>query len=93
MRASAASLSACGDLFLLDQAVQAAGHGGQALLHGGVGDVDHDDVDARNRAGLRNAIAHGARADDANRGDAHVEYSLQSETTATIVAALARSIG
>ena len=31
-------------------------------------------------------------ADDANRSDAHVEYSLQSETTATIVAALARSI-
>jgi len=63
-----------GELVLLDQAVEAAGDGGQALVHGGVADVDHHDVDAGLRADLRDAVAHGAGADDADgldRGSAH----------------------
>ena len=47
------------------------GDGGQPLVHGRLGDIDHDDADARNGAGLRDAIAHGACAHDADGGDVH----------------------
>ena len=36
-----------------------------------LGDVDHDDVNARHGASLCNAIAHGAGADDADGADVH----------------------
>ena len=62
-------------LLLGDQTVQALADGSQALVHRRLGDVDHDDVDARDGAGLRDAVAHGAGADDANGGDVHAVFS------------------
>jgi hypothetical protein len=47
-------------------------------------------VHARDRAGLRNAIAHGAGADDAYCLDIHIVKPLQSETDPGIVSAFAR---
>jgi hypothetical protein len=59
-------------LFLLDQAVKAARNRRHALLHRRVVDVQHHRRDAHHRAGLRDAIAHGAGADDAYFFDRHL---------------------
>ncbi len=46
-----------------------------AALHGGIRDVDHGDAQARLRAHLRDAVAHGAGTDDADllEGSVHGE--------------------
>ena len=59
-----------GDFFFFDEAVEAGGDGGQAFVDGGLADVDHDDLNAAGGAGLGNAVAHGASANDADGGDA-----------------------
>src|SRR5690606_8961920 len=55
----------------LDQAIERARDGLQALLRGRLVDVLHHRVDARDGAGLRDAVAHGAGADDADGLDCH----------------------
>ncbi|MDT4846273.1 hypothetical protein FQZ97_802890 [compost metagenome] len=67
------------ELFLLDQAVEAARDGGDALVDGGLGHVDHHHVDARYRAGLGDAVAHGAGADDAHSLNRHEKCSLKQK--------------
>jgi hypothetical protein len=58
-------------LLLLDQPVEAARNGGDALLHRRVVDVQHHRIDAHHRTCLRDAVAHGSGADDADGLDRH----------------------
>ena len=66
-------------LFFLDQAVQAAGHCGQAFVDRGLVDVDQHDADAVGGANLGDAVAHGARADDADGLDGIAHAGITPE--------------
>ena len=68
-RASAAVARVGGDLVLLLQPLEAAADRGDAAVDGRLRDVDHDDIDARNGACLRDAVAHRSGADDADALD------------------------
>jgi len=67
------------DFLLLQQPLEAIRDGAHAARDCGVRDVDHDDRQSRDRAGLCNAVAHGAGANDADGGDVH-EVGLQKTT-------------
>jgi acyl-CoA synthetase (AMP-forming)/AMP-acid ligase II len=58
-------------LVLADQPLQAVADGLQAALHRRVVDVDHRDLQSAHGADLRDAVAHGAGADDADPCNAH----------------------
>jgi hypothetical protein len=60
-----------GDLFFLDQPVQAAGHRLEAALTASVGDIHHHHAHTRQGADLRDAVTHGAGADDADVLNCH----------------------
>ncbi len=59
------------DLFLLLQPLEARIDRGEAAVDGRLRDIDHDDVDAGRSARLRDAVAHGSGADDADALDVH----------------------
>ena len=74
----------CSQLVLLHQTLQARDDGGQALVDGLLGDIHHHHLDARNRASLRNAVAHGARANNANRINMHIQTPLKTVCRARV---------
>jgi hypothetical protein len=59
------------ELVLRDEAFEAAGERGDALRERGVGHVDQDRLQARDGCDLRDAVAHGPGADDADGVDFH----------------------
>jgi hypothetical protein len=66
MRASRGVLVRSRDLVLLEEAIEAGADGREPARHRLVGDVDHHDVESSDGARLRDAVAHGSGADDAD---------------------------
>ncbi|MDR9060055.1 hypothetical protein FEP39_05166 [Burkholderia multivorans] len=64
-----------GELVFRHQPLEAALQRRESLLERGVRDVDHHDVESCNGGGLRNAVAHGSGAYDADGFDGHDDSS------------------